>query len=348
MGETHQNYYSVSGTDNAEYGFNLGKTFATQAQFALAREMAKPDWEARSVRAKALLGPSQGFSPKYVDEMRAYAEGAGIPFDELWTMSLEGEVGNDESDHCTSLVTNDGYLVGHSEDYDPGTEDHLSILRSNVGGLVRFELWYEHTLGGSGLSVNSHGVIQFINTLHHSRTDGGIPKHLIARWLAETASPEEDLSRLGDLPRHAGYSHSFVDKHGRILNAECTADQHRIIRPETPWVRGNHYLHTELVPFEIADDSTHSHDRVATAGRLVKPHMTAQEMQAVLRNNTDGAPWTISNKGTLASIVVDIRAQTAYVYLSREPNRGWITYPLHDLFQAPHLSTATFQPQIAG
>lgn len=328
MTAIHRNYYEVYGKDNEEYGFCLGKTFSERARLAIIREKGKSDWEERFARASVLLSPTQEFAPQYLDEMRAYAEGAGIPFNDLWTLSLEGEVGLDESDHCTSFVTNGGYLIGHNEDYDPGTEDRLSILRSQIGELVRFELWYEHTLGGSGISINSNGFTQFINTLHHARAHGGIPKHVITRWLAETANPELDLQKLDDLQRHAGYSHSFVDGNGKITNVECTADQHRIIRPEAPWVRGNHYLHPDLQKYEIADDATHSHRRVATAQRLLKPEMSIGELQAVLRNDTEGAPGTIKNRGTLASVVFDIRAKIAYIHLTRESDRGWVEYPL--------------------
>ena len=269
----------VEGENNEEFGANLGEEFKNSAQARWKKELAMPDWQSRLNYALSLLPQTEKYSPNYIRELQAYAKATGIPFKDLWTISLEQEVGDDENDHCTSMVTNNGNLIGHNEDFEPGAQDHISILRSRIGNLIRFELFYEHTLGGSGITVNSNGFVHVVNTLSHRRRRPGVPKHVITRFLSETENPIHDLAHVKMLKRHAGYSHTFINKKGHILNAEFSAANARLGFRLAPWVRTNHYLSKSMENEEIGEHRYDSAMRLATAQKRLRPIMTTEELK---------------------------------------------------------------------
>lgn len=80
------------------FGVEYGKMTAKQIHAALkiARvywpRIGRASWK-RLVEAGLKLVPyAQKFSREYMDEVRGMAQGAGVPFDELWLMNVEEEV----------------------------------------------------------------------------------------------------------------------------------------------------------------------------------------------------------------------------------------------------------------
>jgi len=67
---------------------------------------------------------------------------------------------------CSTVIANNGKLVGHNEDWGDGKEV-IAIVKKTLtdSGLTMIDLYYYHTLGSNGFSVNSNGVIHGANTL---------------------------------------------------------------------------------------------------------------------------------------------------------------------------------------
>jgi isopenicillin-N N-acyltransferase-like protein len=241
----HASYFEVAVKDNRELGLALGKKFGENLRQKLDESAGSPDWAAQIAAGISYLTFTETVFPQYIQELKGYAEGAGVPFEALWALSLEDELWGVEAEKCTSVVTNRGKLIGHTEDWLKDSQDDLSVLKKTVGGLTVLELYYRYTLGGQAASINSHGVVQLVSTLTHAGHQIGIPRNVIARWLADSADPAGDIEKLAKLRRSLGYGHTLVEQTGELWSVECTAKEQLATRPKIPYVHTNHYL-TEL------------------------------------------------------------------------------------------------------
>lgn len=313
--KSHQYYYEIIAVDNYEFGLKLGEIFKLPLQNALVREQAKAGWGSRVDQAQKFLEPGRHYFPEYLKELKAYARAADVPLAELWTLGLEDELTGGE--HCTTVVTNHGGLIAHNEDWEHDAADNLCLLKKTIGCLTVLELFYYKTLGGNAISINSHGWVQAINTLHYRDRQIGVPRNIVARWLSETANPEEDYQRLQKISRSAGYSHTFVHESRGIFNLECTAKEQLLQKVDSPFVHTNHYL-SSLKDFEQALEGGTTWDRYKIACGLVKPFMELEALQQLTE--------ATMNPTTIGRMIIDLKNHTANVWLKREAEMGWVCY----------------------
>ena len=163
--DRHAAFYSFAAKDNYSLGLMQGEAFSKQAHTALASWSALPDWSERVERSKKFLDATKIYFPHYVEEIRGYAAGAKIDFQALWAIGLENECDSLPAVHCTTVMTNGGKLVLHNEDHDINSNNVICLLKKTVADLTVLELFYFNTLGGNGISINSHGYVQAINSL---------------------------------------------------------------------------------------------------------------------------------------------------------------------------------------
>ena len=319
----HQHYYKIQAPNNYDLGYALGGLFKTESQQLVSCASQQKDWGKLVDRSQAYVEITKKYFPQYIEELIGYAKGADIEFIELWTRSLEGSL----SDHCTTVVTNSGMLVGHNEDWEVGTEDQICILDITIGQVRILELYYYTTLGGNALSINSHGVIQAINSLAHTDHFIGVPRNVIARWISETSHLEGVDRKLHLIPRSSGYSHVLLNKEGSIWSLECSAREQSMIERLSPFVHTNHFL-SKLQSLEANTNQTGSIDRYTAAQSLVHQSMSAEELQIVMNDQSHGAQTSIMNDRTIAKAVIDLQEGVIRIWLKREVDSGWISYPL--------------------
>lgn len=230
-------------------------------------------WALKLKQAIEYLSVTKEYFVPYVQEMEGYAKGAGVDFLECWTRSLEDEFSFYRADHCTSIVTNDGKLISHNEDWANDAADEICVLQKTIGNLTLLELNYFNTLGGNSASINSYGYIHLINTLAHSDWQLGVPRNVIARFMSETKDPMQDFKRLASLKRATGYNHNIISMNGKMWNIESTAKAQMMIDLASPFVHTNHYLSEQLKPLE-AEKSPSTSRRYEVAREKVRPHMS--------------------------------------------------------------------------
>ena len=120
----------------------------------------------------------------------------------MWTVALDDELGGGR-EKCTTIITNSGRLINHNEDWEVGSEDRLCVVRKTVGRLTTLELFYKNTVGGNAVGINSRGFVHAVNEMHAEKRLG-VPRDLIARWLADSSSPEKDFWRFARMRRSSG------------------------------------------------------------------------------------------------------------------------------------------------
>lgn len=331
---THTNYFEIEADNHHELGLRRGEVFGEYLRRSLKERRRDRRWSETVERAQRYLGVAIDAFPEFVAELKSYAESAKSPFEELWTLSLEDEVTEGTYDRCTTIVTNHGALVAHNEDWDDDALESICVLRRRLGKLQTFELYYLNTLGGNAISINSNGYIHAVNALSHTDRQLGVPKNLVARWFAETRSPDADFEKLTRLKRASGYHHTLVSLDGRIWSIECSATAQSMSRPDPPFVHTNHFL-TDLSRFESGRDEQvpGTRSRYEAAERSVEESMTIDDVEEVVSDTSRGDSRSIFNERTIARMIVDVRRMEANVWLLREDDKGWITYDLRPLYK---------------
>lgn len=324
----HTNYFEVKGRDNYELGKKLGMLFKKDVIKAVHENQKDNNWQERVERAKKSLEITGKTFPQYIEEIKGYAKGAAVNFLNLWTILVGAELKDITEEKCTSIVTNNGKLVGATEDCFAEVKNELYVLKKTINKLTIIEIYYSYSLGGDSISINSNGVVQMTNTLTHRDSQIGIPRNIIARWLSETDNPKRAFQKL---KRSSGYSHTFVEKNGNIRNIELTAKKQVLTQTRASFVHTNHYL-TNLRKFQSKNFSsgvsTGSIERFNTGKGKVRHKMTVKEMKELLSDRSNGKELSIFNTRTIGRIIIDLSNFTSYIWLLREPDKGWIKYPL--------------------
>lgn len=331
MKKTHVNFFTFKAKNNFALGFLMGKKFAKFAHQTIARRAAAARWSTEKVRAQKYLAITQKYFPQYVDELRGYAAGAQVNFFDLWTVSLEDEVRSKTKEKCTTIITNDGKLLAHNEDAEKDSTRDICLLRKTISGLTIFEIYYFNTLGGNGVSVNSHGFITTTNTLFSKKTSFGLPRNVIARWFSETKNPVADFQKLKKMPRACGFSFNILNKSGMLWNIEYDSSGAKLTKPRLPFTHTNHFLST-LKTNEANDHTGSSFDRYEVAEQKTKSQMTLAELTCLTNDTSRGKQKSIKNEKTVAKIIIDLKKFTAHVWLRRENSAGTIKYSLKKLF----------------
>lgn len=335
----HHHYFEITSPSYYDAGFQLGRLFGDFMGYLLedAQSLtASPQkWRRKTEKAQALLKESEKVFPQYVEEMKGLSEGAGLSFDDLWTLSLEDEL--DASEHCSSFVVNQGELIGHNEDWDADSEDCVVVLKRTIKGQTQFGLYYIGTLGGNSISINSSGCIHVVNSVFHEDHQVGIPRNVVARWLSDTENPEQDLQRLTKLTRSSGYHHILVKKSelnsGKtdVWSAECSARRSVIQQPSLPFVHTNHYL-SNLSELDEDDESEGSRRRFKRGHQLLSQNsfgqISVRKMMDILRDQKGGRHLGVFNRRTIASMVIDLANRKSHIWLRREDQLGWVSYDL--------------------
>lgn len=325
--DKHTNFFTFQADTNYELGLQLGSHFRSEVQAKMSVIVRDEAWALTLERAKEYLVATEADFPQYVEEIRGYAKGAAVDFLEFWARSLEDEFSFFRGEHCTSIITNDGKLIAHNEDWATDAADQICIIQKTVDGLTIFELNYFLTLGGNSASINSHGFVQLINTLTHTDWQMGAPRNVIARFMSETGDPVRDFERLRSVKRSTGYNHTIIGLDGAMWNMETTAKHQVLLQPRSPFVHTNHYLSSQLSSFEAAVGAT-TRRRYEVASTRVQPHMSVQQLMDVTNDTTQGPDLSIFNERTIARMIINLEQRVAHCWLAREADKGWIAYPL--------------------
>ncbi len=323
--KTHSSYLEISAPDHRLFGLALGWRLRREVAGDVKRLKKKKNYAQLRKRSHAYLAWAERFAPQLVEELEGYAEGAAVPFQDAWLLSLEDEM--DQADHCTTAVTNGGRLLAHNEDWDvPGSADRLYLLRRKIGKKETLDLYYRNTLGGNAISVNSHGLIQAVNSLwcHDQRV--GVPRNVVARLASEARNTKEAVRIIKKAHRASGYAHILLDRrHTTII--ESTASDLSVVRPSLPYCHTNHILDPKLQRLQTPGHYPGSNARLSVAEMVVKEKMSLTALDRAMTDTRHGPAKSLLNKHTIARVLVDRDRKSFRVWMKREARKGWVEYP---------------------
>lgn len=272
--------------------------------------------------------------PRVWAELKALADGAGAPFDDLLLLNLRGDLGPDGTG-CTDLAwcTPDRALIAHNEDGSAWQDGRCSLLTLLVDGDPPVTVWWlPGFIPANTFVLTGHGLAWGIDHLTVPRPAAAPGRHFVAREVQRSGSP---AAALADLPSAGGFAYTI----GRLGHPEVTLVESAAGHFWTARVGGerpfrwhtNHPLHLPDgvgIPNRNSEDRARFLERVTVPRRPGPPWFLGILTGAPLPNGVHRDDGTV----TQATFVVDLlEQQVTLVRRGGEP----VTVPVADLLDPP-------------
>jgi hypothetical protein len=281
-------------------------------------------------------------------ELAAFAEGSGVPFDDLALMNFRGDLGQVIGGiGCSDLAWCRGRsLIGHNEDGDLENIGRCALLTLALDGLPTVTaFWYPGFLPANAFTVTADGLVWTMDHLPVASPGDGAGRHFVGRGLQRSARTlDAAVGYLRTHPSAGGFAYTIGDRTGRIVNVEALAGRHAVVAAGAEsgpllW----HTNHGRYLPGAEPSAEGNSVARGQTLSALAVPQtdpgpawflsvLADTPLPAgVHRDHQDGDPDV-----TLCTIVADLTAGEAVLAARGEPP---VTIPLRDLAEGrPALS----------
>lgn len=198
---------------------------------------------------RALLSEARRQAPRYLEEIRAMAEGAGVAFSDLFRLNLtELSV---YAEKCTDLILpmrvaqGRRILLAHNEDWDP-RRNGVFVLKARLPELEYAVLAYDGYLPGLSAGMNSFGLAHSVNYLRPKDFRIGLPRIFLTRHLVTARSISDCLEFIMGKRRAFGQA-MHLAQGAYYLGIELTARRIALRHPRLPAAHSNHYLAEKLL-----------------------------------------------------------------------------------------------------
>ncbi|HLE54881.1 MAG TPA: C45 family peptidase [Thermoplasmata archaeon] len=250
-----------------DVGEQLGSRFTKEAHRAVEIFKKELSWETAATMdgakryARKVLPKIEAWFPDFIEEMRGYAKGSGVPFDVLsaqWSgywpaMGLKG---------CTDVAvgperTADGsVLVAHNEDYTPDYDGIVVPVHVAIEGKPAFfAMSYEGLFPTMGF--NAAGISLTGNAVSQNDLRAGIPKMVPPRKVLECRTLVDALRASMPADRGSSFNNIVCSREGELYSMEGSATAFEAIYGEGGWlVHTNHYLAEKMWSFEREPQGT--------------------------------------------------------------------------------------------
>ena len=317
-----------------EVGQQIGQACQTRIRSTLARlrdELpADVTWEKMLQQSMRFLEFSRQVYPQYVDELEGIAEGADVPFDEVFLSMCEELWEAAAWRGCTDMAargcaSKDGStLIAHTNDLLPHAEEHLVLLKVQAGDEPEF---LGISSGGIAISAgfNAAGISLTGNQLDNNDIRPGVPRLLVVRAILTSRNLSEAMDHCLLPKRASSYNNVLADLSGEVYCMEGSAtDCEPIYIDEDILAHTNHYLSPAMRHFESDRNSiSNSVLRYNRAMRLLRENygqLTPQLFQKMLSDHA-GYPTSICKHGTetvtVFSIIIQLEGLRAWIGLGR-------------------------------
>ncbi len=244
-----------------DVGEQLGEHFAPSAKRAVELLRKELTWEKGATLdgakryGRKVLPRIEAWFPDFVEEMRGYARGSGVPFDTLLA-EWSGYSPSQGLKGCTDVAagpeqTRDGcVLVAHNEDYTPDYDGLVHPVRVAVEGKPAF---FAMSYGGlfPTMGFNDAGFSLTGNAVSPNDVRVGIPKMFPPRKVLEARTLKEALEASMPAGRGSSFNNIVCSRDGELYAMEGSATEFEALYGEGGLlVHTNHYVGAHMLRFE--------------------------------------------------------------------------------------------------
>ena len=306
-------------------------------------------WDALMQKGRLCLAHSRAVYPQFIEELEGIAEGADLPFDEvflgmceeLWEAAAWQASAPGRSKGCTDFAargraTVDGStLLAHTNDLDPETEQDLVILRVQAGDEPEF---LAVSPGGLGYSAgfNAAGISMTGNAVSSNDVRPGVPRLLQVRAILAARRLGEAMDACLLPQRASNYNNIIADPHGEIYSMEGSAtDCEPIYIEDDILAHANHYASPPMRRFEAdRNDIGGSVIRHNRAMRLLRENygqLSPTVFQRLLADHANYPSSICKHAGesvTVFSMIIDLNELRAWIGRGRPCQTTFVEHAL--------------------
>lgn len=331
--------------DHFQVGYQIGIAArgSLQKMYAETRAAYADKWARLLEASRAFRDATETQLPRVLAEMRGCAEGAQVPFAELFLMSVE-ELLYEEVRGCTDLAavppaTADGEVwLAHNNDLGRSAQQHLFVTCFRAEGEPEI---LAVTVGGWFISIgfNRAGISLTGNQLTANDARVGVPRLLVVRDILAQGDFDAAV-RAALLPaRASSYNNLLASRDGRAVNVEGSATAYALL-----WAEGgvtchtNHYLAEKMRGFEAARHelkySAARHSRAASFAEKYRGRIAREVCELFLRDHVF-APWSVCRHAgqsvTVFSAIVNLTAQQMWLARGNPCQNAYALYAFDGL-----------------
>lgn len=287
--------YEIGLALGRQTGGGLAELLASVPRYRMLRAWLGSD------RLAGLEAAGRSAFPHYVRTIEGIADGAGMPFDDIFLWNCRGDLPVTESgagtEGCTTVLvpgsSGQPTVIAHNEDGEREFDGHCFLVSVSPSEGVGFTSFcYPGLIPGHAFAVNEHGLVQTINHIRSNDLRVGIPRHLITRAVLDCTSLDDAVAVLGRQDRASAFHHNLMQSgDNRLLSVEAPACGCDVKPVDRPTAHANHLLR---FPGHDQTVSPSSDDRQRRADTLLSQAAPVDPL-VILGDRENGA-WPICRK----------------------------------------------------
>lgn len=280
--------------------------------------------------------------PQYLEEVRGIAEGAHVPFEDMFYLTADEELQDSfESgkEKCSSaaVASRRGMFVLHNEDYPPRYYGRLIVVEAEPDDAPAFlSLTYPYVIAGSSCGMNAAGLAFTVDSINYRPSKRGMPVSYVLRDMYAARNIGQVGRKIAEPDKLSCFAVTVAsDVLHTAINWEVTFK--KIVKMKMG--RSALLAHTNHVISSQIDKRGElpkfgSRIRLAALEELLlrgAPIANLKRLQAVLSSENHGL-LRVTRKpteyATIASVVLDVRHRVMYVSKRGPKGHDFMPYKL--------------------
>jgi isopenicillin-N N-acyltransferase-like protein len=332
-----------------------GRQYGAQARTFIEKSVAAyrevfqyyAGWDWSDVRsfAAGYEGPIGAFSPKYLEELRAMAQGSGFDLLDILAINVRTEimysararqVSIAQPHECTSFGiipatgSSQQVIVGQNWDWLPHTFDTVVVLEARQDDGPNYVTVVEAgLLAKTGMNANGIGLVTNALATDADVGEPGVPYHVFLRAILDSETVTGALTLLQQSSRSSSANYLVAHRDGSGLDVEVApGDFSRlfVLIPEDGLLlHTNHFVSPRFdgrdVSLWTSPDSPIRYSRLISGLRIGSP--TVESLQTLLSDHAnhpygvcshpDPRVKAVEQGATIASVIMDLEGQTMWL-----------------------------------
>lgn len=280
--------------------------------------------------------------PKYLEEVRGIAEGAGVDFEDMFFLTADEELVDLWSEHCSSAAVRaaKGLFLIHNEDYPPRYLGRMVVVNASPDDAPSFlSLTYPYMLAGPSCGLNAAGMGFAVDSLNYRVRKRGIPTNFVLRDMYAARSLA-DVRRAMDVPSmlmgNAVTAVSVAEGKAIAIEASLKASV-EIAMGESGFLPHTNHVRSEKLDRSGEHPSFNSRVRLAALEHLLgrkATKATPDDLRFILSSSKYGLLRKGRRKSesyTIASAILDPKRRMMYVAKRGTAGHGFRPYHLKNV-----------------